>query len=288
MQLGKTSKKADKKAYYAVIPASVRYDPSLSANAKLLYGEITALCSEKGFCWASNSYFAKLYEKDGRTISRWISQLIEKGYIQAEIDKEKGNQRQLFLPQSICLPIDKNVHTYRQNCPPPIDKNVHTPRTKMSVPKDKNVHHSITDNTTLNNKENKGKSSHVDLSSKEKRQHYALTLLLRYGVDHKVANRIVLDQQTPLESIEETIKNGLAKENHARENRGKFVLEPGYIVKTLNTARKEGKVVGPTKSCRDLIKRLAAKRDAKKHTQLSSKEFEKRKRRGIAALKTSV
>ena len=34
--------------YYAVIPAEVRYDKSLKPNAKLLYGELTSLCSRSG------------------------------------------------------------------------------------------------------------------------------------------------------------------------------------------------------------------------------------------------
>ena len=66
-------------SYYAIIPANVRYDTELTPNAKLLYGEITALCNEKGFCWASNGYFSELYNVKKETISRWISKLEEKG-----------------------------------------------------------------------------------------------------------------------------------------------------------------------------------------------------------------
>lgn len=57
-------------AYYAVIPATIRYDSRISANAKLLYGEITALCNEKGFCWATNGYFSELYNVSSRSIQR--------------------------------------------------------------------------------------------------------------------------------------------------------------------------------------------------------------------------
>lgn len=69
------------KSYYAIIPADVRYDEDLPANAKLLYGEITALCNERGYCWASNSYFAKLYKVSVRTVQTWINALEKKGYI---------------------------------------------------------------------------------------------------------------------------------------------------------------------------------------------------------------
>lgn len=70
-----------KKSYYAVIPASVRYDKSLPAAAKLLYGEITALCNQSGLCWAENSYFAELYEVNIRTVQSWINALLDKKYI---------------------------------------------------------------------------------------------------------------------------------------------------------------------------------------------------------------
>lgn len=103
---------AEKKSYFAIIPANVRYDDELSANAKLLYGEITALCNEKGYCWASNDYFSQLYGKSRITVSRWISELIQKGYIKSEISKEDGNMRMLtpLLTKTI-IPIIKNDNT---------------------------------------------------------------------------------------------------------------------------------------------------------------------------------
>lgn len=67
--------------YYAIIPANVRYDDELRANEKLLYGEITALTSKTGECWASNEYFAKLYGVSKQAVSKWILHLQRSGYI---------------------------------------------------------------------------------------------------------------------------------------------------------------------------------------------------------------
>src|SRR5699024_31777 len=107
-----------KKSYYAIIPANVRYDENLTANAKLLYGEITAFTNERGYCWASNSYFAKLYGVKKETISRWISDLSKRGYIKVEIiHKEGTNQiinRYIQInhkgnDQKVNTPIDQKV-----------------------------------------------------------------------------------------------------------------------------------------------------------------------------------
>lgn len=77
------------KNYYAIIPANVRYDTELPANAKLLYGEITALCNEKGYCWATNEYFAKLYNVSERTVTEWVKILQNKGYIHTQIETKR-------------------------------------------------------------------------------------------------------------------------------------------------------------------------------------------------------
>jgi len=137
-----------KRSYYAIIPASVRYCVGLSPSAKLLYGEITALSNEKGYCWANNHYFSELYEVEKKTISRWINMLVEFGFLKSELDATDGNSRKLYLSESYLSP--EMSGGYKQNCPEGIDKNVHTSRQKSPEGIDKNVLH----NTTLNNKDN--------------------------------------------------------------------------------------------------------------------------------------
>lgn len=96
--------------YYAVIPAQVRYDDRLSGKAALLYGEITALASAEGYCWASNSYFAELYHVQPATIRNWIKDLEDCGHIRREElrDPETNEliQRRIWIvnPPSYFLP----------------------------------------------------------------------------------------------------------------------------------------------------------------------------------------
>lgn len=101
--------------YYAIIPASVRY-ANISSSAKLLYGEITALCNKEGYSWATNTYFANLYKVSRFTISRWISELRDNNLIVVDIIKqEKGKEvsRKLIIKEQHLLtktatPIAKN------------------------------------------------------------------------------------------------------------------------------------------------------------------------------------
>lgn len=107
--------------YYSIIPAEVRYDSELTANAKLLYGEITALANSSGVCWASNAYFSKLYQVSKGTISRWIHSLEDAGYITVEVVRREGGEvesRNIYI-----APPLKNEYT------PPI-KNDGTPPLK--------------------------------------------------------------------------------------------------------------------------------------------------------------
>jgi len=76
-------------SYYAIIPANVRYDSELNANAKLLYGEISTLSNKFGFCVATNEYFSNLYNVSTRTITDWIKLLEDKGYLKSEITTKR-------------------------------------------------------------------------------------------------------------------------------------------------------------------------------------------------------
>ena len=100
-------------SYYSILTADVRYDRRLGKpNARELYSEITALSNKDGYCHASNGYFAKLYDVDNGTISRWISLLEECGYLQREIIYHEGTkqvkERRLY---PISTPIGRKRNT---------------------------------------------------------------------------------------------------------------------------------------------------------------------------------
>lgn len=106
----------DKPNYYSVIPAIVRYDNELKPNEKLLYGEITSLTNKNNECWATNSYFARLYNVNSATISRWISHLKEKGYVVVEfIYKNETKEIEKRVIKIIGVPINQPMNTYMLN-----------------------------------------------------------------------------------------------------------------------------------------------------------------------------
>ena len=143
------------KGYYAIIPADVRYNNELTPNAKLLYGEITALCNEKGYCWASNSYFAELYKVSKETVSRWIGKLEKQGYIRIEMIYEQGTksvkERRIYISSD---PIDKNINRYRQNNQYPIDENINTPIDENVKDNNTSIINNTINNTLDINKDN--------------------------------------------------------------------------------------------------------------------------------------
>ena len=144
-------------SYYAVIPASVRYDSKVCPNAKLLYGEITALCNKEGYCWATNKYFAELYGVSVRTVTKWIKQLTDNGYLKSEIVYKAGTReiaaRYLRLPEAAPVQEVPAEVPEAEECPAPIEDNFCTPpEEKFYTPIEEKFQYNNTrnNNTSMN------------------------------------------------------------------------------------------------------------------------------------------
>jgi len=101
----------DQPSFYAVIPANVRY-AKIKANAKLLYGEITALANKTWECYASNAYFAELYWVSEKQITVWVKELCDNLFIQSRVEKENGNKRFIAIHQKVDTYPPKGVEGY--------------------------------------------------------------------------------------------------------------------------------------------------------------------------------
>jgi hypothetical protein len=133
--------------YYTVISADVRYDKNLSLLEKLLYAEIIALTNKEGYCWASNQYFARLFDKNDKYISSKINHLAKLGYLKMNIDRAGGNSRKIWIP------IQKNLNTYSEKPEYPYSEK----------PEHNNTRYNNTNNITSNISENKFSQEIVDV-----------------------------------------------------------------------------------------------------------------------------
>lgn len=142
----------EKPSYYSILTANVRYDNRLKANEKLLFSEITALSNKYGYCTAGNEYFSKLYNVSERSITRWIGNLKEFGYLKYvpihQKDSKKVIERRLYPLTNSKEPLDKNVYGGRQKCPKPLDKNVEDNITSINTINN-NTNTTTTDTTEI-------------------------------------------------------------------------------------------------------------------------------------------
>ena len=120
----------ERPGYYGILPANIRYDKNLKPMEKIMYSELTALSNKNGYCNATNSYFAELYEVSKNTVSLWIGDLEKAGYIKTKLIYEAGTknikERRIYISD----PITKNNDTYHEKEVDPITKNNDTPITK--------------------------------------------------------------------------------------------------------------------------------------------------------------
>ena len=84
---------------WAILPARVRYDRELPANAKLIYAEIAAKVNEYGYCYSHNQYFSERFGIKPDTVSALVKKLEEAEYIKVDVDKSRVNhdRRRIYL-----------------------------------------------------------------------------------------------------------------------------------------------------------------------------------------------
>lgn len=69
-------------AFWAVIPATVFYDDTIQANAKLLYGQITQMTGADGCCGMTNAQLAESNGLSKDSVSRLVKALEKAGHIE--------------------------------------------------------------------------------------------------------------------------------------------------------------------------------------------------------------
>ncbi len=263
------SNEKPKRAFRGIwIPKELWLAEDLTLQEKVFLAEIDSLNRGEG-CYASNSYFARFFGLSKKRVSIIINSLCQKERIKAEIDVQAGNKRRLWTyPRKEGDPIPKNGDTLSPETRTPIPESGKTP-----IPGNGD-HITYRDNKGENIEDNS------ENSSPELSQDWAYRLLRQYGVAEKRSKALIYEQLVPPESIEEAVKNGLAKQNHQKD----FVLTPGYIVAALNGARKEGKTVKPTRASKALQSKLRRRERRKTRPPMGPEEFEKKREKQLERL----
>ena len=135
----------DNPGFFAILPASVRYDRRLKPAEKIFYAEITSLADKTGCCYASNAYFCPLYDTTERTVQRWVKHLQELGYVAVSYARDGAANRRYISPLVAACRMsapkttptkmsvsDTQCRRRPKNVAPTPTKNVAYPPTKMS------------------------------------------------------------------------------------------------------------------------------------------------------------
>lgn len=90
-----------------------------------MYGEINSLTNKMGYCFATNKYFASLYNVNTHTVSRWISHLEKIGYIYIELIRDKRKEireRRIYIRDNHY--VSKSTYSYVYKSTYPMYENI--------------------------------------------------------------------------------------------------------------------------------------------------------------------
>ena len=188
--------------YYGILPANVRYDKNLKPMEKIMYSELTALSNKNGYCNASNSYFAELYEVHKNTVGLWINHLEKLGYIKSQLiyEGKEIKERRIFI-----TPINEKIDTYQLKDLDPINEKIDTPINEKIEDNNTSINNTrliITNNNNLKNIiENQEEKEKVVVNSNGALQQEIKMLL---GI-RKIKVFDIIKLNKPIERIKEVI-----------------------------------------------------------------------------------
>ena len=134
------------------IPAEILLNNDLSDKEKIILSMILYLSDETGSCFASNKYIASIVNVTSDRVSKIVSSLKEKGYVDVnlkyKIDTKEIDERQI-------IPIGKMNNMYSQKCQEGIGKNNYSGSQKEPHPIGEN-NKDIINNIKNKNNYNKG------------------------------------------------------------------------------------------------------------------------------------
>ena len=142
------------------IPAEILLNNDLSDKEKIILSMVLYLSDETGSCFASNKYIASIVNVTSDRVSKIVSSLKEKGYVDVnikyKIDTKEIEERQI-------IPIAESINRYSEKYLEGIDKNNYSGSQKELHPIGENDKDII---NNIKNKNNYNKKSQIKKSNK--------------------------------------------------------------------------------------------------------------------------
>ena len=138
------------------IPAEILLNEKLSDKEKIILSIILYLSDETGSCFASNKYIARIVNVTSDRVSKIVSSLKKKEYIEVTL-KFKVNSKEVESRQII--PNKEKINRYSEKYPEGIGENIYSTSQKQPSPTGEN-------NQDIKNKNNYNKESHNKKNNK--------------------------------------------------------------------------------------------------------------------------
>ena len=142
------------------IPAEIMLNEELSDKEKIILSMILYLSDETGSCFASNKYIASIVNVTSDRVSKIVSSLKKKEYIEVTL-KFKVNSKEVESRQII--PNKEKINRYSEKYPEGIGENIYSTSQKQPYPTVENNQDII---NNIKNKNNYKKESHIQNKNK--------------------------------------------------------------------------------------------------------------------------